>query len=50
LKSTEEEGTPLFASVERSDGEKRQVLANLFGDPDEFLKSVTDLIDQIQED
>jgi len=41
---------PFFGSAERSDVEKLQVLANLFGDPNEFLKPVTDLIEQIQED
>ena len=41
---------PFFSSAERSDLEKFRALANLFGDAQEFLKPVTDLIDQIQED
>jgi hypothetical protein len=45
-----EKEIPFFASPEKKDVEKLQALANLFGDPDEFLKPVTDLIGEIQED
>ena len=45
-----EKEIPFFASPEKKDVEKLQVLATLFGDPDEFLKPVTDLIGEIHED
>jgi len=41
---------PFFASAQTSDVTKLQALATLFGDPDEFLKPVTDLIAEIRED
>ena len=41
---------PFFSSPERSDVEKLGVLANLFGDPEEFMKPVTDLVMEIHED
>jgi hypothetical protein len=45
-----EKEIPFFASPEKQDVEKLQALATLFGDADEFLKPVTDLIAEIQED
>lgn len=45
-----EKEIPFFGSAERGDVEKLQVLANLFGDPDEFLKPLTELIETIHED
>ena len=45
-----EKEIPFFGSAERSDVEKLQVLANLFGDPEEFLKPITELIETIHED
>jgi bacterioferritin (cytochrome b1) len=41
---------PFFSSAERTDAEKLQALATLFGDAEEFLKPVTDLIAEIEED
>lgn len=41
---------PFFGSPDRSDVEKLEVLDRLFGDGEEFLKPVTDLIAEIQED
>jgi bacterioferritin (cytochrome b1) len=41
---------PFFSSSERSDVEKLGVLANLFGNPEEFMKPVIDLAAEIQED
>jgi hypothetical protein len=41
---------PFFSSAQISDREKLQVLANLFGNPDAFLKPVTDLVNDISED
>lgn len=40
----------LFASAEKTDREKLQALAVLFADPPDFMKPVTDLVEQIQED
>lgn len=40
----------LFASAEKTDLEKLQTLAVLFADPPDFMKPVTDLVEQIQED
>jgi hypothetical protein len=45
-----EKELPFFASAETGDVEKLRALANLFGDPTEFLKPVTDLIAEIRED
>jgi ferritin-like protein len=45
-----EKEVPFFSSPEKSDLEKFRALATLFGDPQEFLKPVTDLIDEIQDD
>src|SRR6185369_8155746 len=41
-----EKEIPFFASPEKKDVEKLQALATLFGDADEFLKPVTDLIEE----
>ena len=41
---------PFFGSPECSDVEKLRVLAELFGDPEEFMKPVIDLTAEIQED
>ena len=41
---------PFFGAAERSDVEKLGVLAKLFGDPEEFMKPVIDLVAAIQED
>ena len=41
---------PFFGDANRDDVEKLQVLAELFGNPEEFLKPLTDLIADIQED
>jgi bacterioferritin (cytochrome b1) len=41
---------PFFSSPERSDVEKLGVLANLFGDAEEFMKPVIDLVGAIQDD
>jgi hypothetical protein len=40
----------LYASPEKKDVEKLHTLAILFQDPADFMKPVTDLIEQIQED
>jgi len=40
----------LYASTEKTDEEKLRALAILFQDPVDFLKPVTDLIEQIEED
>jgi hypothetical protein len=40
----------LYASAEKTDEEKLRALAILFQDPGDFLKPVTDLIEQIAED
>jgi len=45
-----EKEIPFFASPEKKDVEKLHALATLFGDADEFLRPVTDLIEEIQED
>jgi len=45
-----EKEIPFFGSAERSDVEKLRVLANLFGNPEEFMKPVIDLVAGIQED
>jgi len=45
-----EKEIPFFGSAERSDVEKLQVLANLFGDPEEFLRPLTELIETIHQD
>ena len=45
-----EKEIPFYASTERTDVEKLHALATLFGDPDEFLQPVTDLIVEIRED
>lgn len=41
---------PYFASPERSDVEKLEVLVHLFTDIDHYFKPITDLIDDIRED
>ena len=41
---------PFFASPERGDLEKLEVLSNLFGSPEAFIKPVTDLVEQIDHD
>ena len=45
-----EQSLALFASTEKSDVDKLQALAMLFADPVDFMKPVTDLVEQIQED
>jgi hypothetical protein len=40
----------LYSSAEKTDEEKLRALAILFQDPEDFLKPVTDLIEQIEED
>jgi hypothetical protein len=45
-----EQSLALFASSERSDVDKLQALAVLFADPADFMKPVTDLMEQIQDD
>lgn len=45
-----EQSLALFASAEKSDADKLQALATLFADPVDFMKPVTDLVEQIQED
>jgi hypothetical protein len=45
-----EQSLALFASAEKTDAEKLLALAVLFADPADFLRPVTDLIAQIQED
>lgn len=45
-----EKEIPFFSSPERSDREKLKVLSDLFGNADAFLKPVTDLAAQIEED
>ena len=45
-----EREVPFFSSPARSDRDKLQVLSELFGDPQAFLKPVTDLVDQIKDD
>lgn len=41
---------PFFASAENSDIEKLKVLSDLFGDGEEFLRPVTEVINQINDD
>ena len=41
---------PFFSSSEHSDEEKLKVLSDLFGDGEEFLRPVTDVINQITDD
>jgi hypothetical protein len=41
---------PFFSSPTVSDREKLQVLANLFGNPEAFLKPVTDMVNDIKDD
>jgi hypothetical protein len=45
-----EKEIPFFASSEHTDEEKLKVLSDLFGDGEQFLKPVTDLINQITDD
>jgi hypothetical protein len=45
-----EKEIPFFASSEHTDEEKLKVLVDLFGDGEEFLKPVTELINQITDD
>jgi hypothetical protein len=45
-----EKEIPFFGSPDRPDIEKLQVLSRLFGDGEQFLKPVIDLVDEIQED
>jgi hypothetical protein len=45
-----EQSLALYASAEKTDAEKLHALAKLFADPPHFMKPVTDLIEQIQED
>lgn len=45
-----EKEIPFFASSEHSDEEKLKVLVDLFGDGEEFLKPVTELINKITDD
>ncbi len=46
----QEKEIPFFGSPEKSDVEKLRVLDELFGEPEEFLKPLTELIGQIHED
>lgn len=41
---------PFFSSPERSDLEKLKVLSDLFGNAEAFIKPVTDLMEEIEED
>jgi hypothetical protein len=41
---------PFFSSQSISDREKLQVLSNLFGNADAFLKPVTDMVNDIKDD
>jgi ferritin-like protein len=41
---------PFFASPEHTDAEKLKVLVDLFGDGEEFLRPVTEIIDKITDD
>ncbi len=41
---------PFFSAEDRPDIEKIRVLAELFGNADAFLKPVTDIVDQIEDD
>jgi hypothetical protein len=50
FRQTRRQSLTLFASTEKSDVDKLQVLATLFADPVEFMKPVTDLTEQIQDD
>src|SRR5262245_5082817 len=43
----QEKEIPFFGSPEKSDVEKLRVLDELFGEPEEFLKPLTELISQI---
>lgn len=45
-----EKELPFFASPDHSDEEKLKVLVDLFGEAEEFLKPVTEVINQIQND
>ncbi len=45
-----EKEIPFFASSAHSDEEKLKVLSDLFGDAEEFLLPVTELIDDIEQD
>jgi hypothetical protein len=45
-----EKEIPFFSSPTITDREKLQVLSNLFGNPDAFLKPVTDMVNSIKED
>ncbi len=45
-----EKEIPFFASTEITDEEKLKTLVDLFGDGEEFLRPVTDLINQIVDD
>lgn len=45
-----EKEIPFFASSVHTDEEKLKVLSDLFGDGEQFLKPVTDLINQITDD
>src|SRR5262249_765400 len=46
----QEKEIPFFGSSAKSDIEKLRVLDELFGEPEEFLKPLTELISQIRED
>lgn len=41
---------PFFSSPDRSDREKLKVLSDLFGNAEAFIRPVTDLMEQIEED
>ncbi len=45
-----EKEIPFFSSPDHSDQEKLKVLVDLFGDAEEFLKPVTEVINKIQND
>ena len=45
-----EKEMPFFASAEHSDVDKLKVLSELFGDGEEFLKPVTEVVNQITDD
>ncbi|MFT5350325.1 MAG: hypothetical protein ACI9MF_001141 [Gammaproteobacteria bacterium] len=45
-----EKEIPFFSSPKHTDEEKLKVLADLFGDGEQFLKPVTELINQITDD
>ena len=49
-KHRRENEMPFFASPENTDVEKLKVLSDLFGDGEEFLKPVTEVINQITDD